>query len=175
MNCPWAEQTTFLTKSELNKMLLFAEQLLSKLKAEECVFAKSTLICQGWKAEQKNMFFKSLPCNLVFPIYLPFSLSPLGLRQLWLKTNSEKSNLSIWNGLLNHASSWDCWRRRGKQRPPLLSLSDQRSQRWCHENCHIQMKSACAVSGTKWEHPKTVWVYTHTSAHDCRIFYWSVK
>lgn len=24
------------------------------------------------------MFFKTLPCNLVFPIYLLFSLSPLG-------------------------------------------------------------------------------------------------
>lgn len=90
--------------------------------AGRCVRAKSTLIHQGWKAQQKNMFFKTLPCNLVFSIYLLFSPSPLGLRQLWLQTNSGKLSLSIRSGPLNHASPWDCWRRRAKQRPPLVCL-----------------------------------------------------
>lgn len=54
------------------------------------MWARSTLICQGWKVQQKNVFFKSPPRNLVFPFYLLSSRSPLGLRQLWLKTNSDR-------------------------------------------------------------------------------------
>lgn len=85
-----------------------------KARAGGCVRAKSTLTCQGRRAQQKNMFFKTLPCNLVFPISLLFSPSPLGLRQLRPKTNSGKLNLSIWNGPLNHASPWDCWGKEGQ-------------------------------------------------------------
>lgn len=125
-----------------------------KASAGRCVRANLTLICKLWKPQQRNMFFKTLPGNLVFSIYLLFSPRPLGLLQLWLKTNSWKLNLSIWNGPLNQASPWDGWRKRGKQLPPLICLFQQESQRWCHENCHIQMRSARPISGTKWEHPK---------------------
>lgn len=117
-NCLKAEQITFLTKTGLNKKLLFVVDTI-KVKAEECVWAKVAKAEKLWR----NMSGKYLPCSLVFSIHPPFSLGALA-SVVWRKSKSRKSNSSIWNVVLDHAKPWECKReRRGIRQSLSVSFS----------------------------------------------------
>lgn len=76
-----------------------------KASAPRCVWAKTTLICQGWKAQQRNMFFKTLPCNsgvfnLSFFFSLQVILAPKILNKIRLVNLKLTPQFCITRGLL---------------------------------------------------------------------------